>query len=60
MNSTTALPEAKSQTLIKETPPPQSFLARFQRWEWILVGLIVLVVILIVRPQGLAGRIGYA
>lgn len=49
MNGTTALPEAKSQTLIKETPPPQSFLARFQRWEWILVGLIIVVVMLNTR-----------
>jgi rhamnose transport system permease protein len=49
MNGSTALPEAKSQSLIKETAPRPSFLARFQRWEWILVGLIILVVILNTR-----------
>jgi len=37
---------AKSPTLINDTAPRQSFLARFQRWEWILVGLIVAVIVL--------------
>src|SRR5262245_32741389 len=49
MNSSSALLEGKSQTLINEAAPPRSFLARFQAWEWILVGLIVLVVILNTR-----------
>ena len=35
----------KSQTLINQAAPHQSFLARFQRWEWILVGLIIAVVV---------------
>lgn len=41
--------EVHSQTLINDTAPPQPFLSRFQRWEWILVGLIILVVILNTR-----------
>lgn len=41
--------EDHSQTLISGTAPRQSFLSRFQRWEWILVGLIILVVILNTR-----------
>ena len=49
MNSSSALVEGKSQSLINDTAPRQSFLARFQRWEWILVGLIILVVILNTR-----------
>jgi rhamnose transport system permease protein len=31
--------------LINETAPRRSLLARFQRWEWLLVGLILLVVV---------------
>ena len=38
--------EIQSTTLINETAPRRSFLARFQRWEWLLVGLIALVVVL--------------
>jgi rhamnose transport system permease protein len=38
-----------SQTLINDTAPRQPFHSRFQRWEWILVGLIILVVILNIR-----------
>src|SRR6478672_1558170 len=49
MNQSPALAEGKSQSLINETAPRGSFLSRFQRWEWILVGLIVLVVILNTR-----------
>jgi len=41
--------EAHSQTLINASLPPQPFLSRFQRWEWILVGLIILVVIVNTR-----------
>ncbi|RPI23434.1 MAG: ABC transporter permease [Chloroflexota bacterium] len=40
-----ATSEAQSATLISEKPPRRSFLARFQRWEWMLVGLIILVVL---------------
>lgn len=39
----------QSQTLINPTAPRQPFLSRFQRWEWILVGLILLVVIVNTR-----------
>lgn len=49
MNSSPAIAEGKSQTLINDSAPPGSFLSRFQRWEWILVGLIILVVILNTR-----------
>jgi rhamnose transport system permease protein len=34
--------ESKSPALISEYPPRRSFLARFQRWEWMLVALILL------------------
>src|SRR5215211_2485845 len=37
-----AITEAKSSTLISEYPPRRSFLSTFQRWEWMLVGLILL------------------
>jgi len=47
--SETSPSEIHSQTLINEAPPRQPFLARFQRWEWILVGLIFLVVIVNTR-----------
>ncbi len=35
-----------SKSLINAAAPPRTFLARFQRWEWMLVGLIVIVVAL--------------
>ncbi len=38
--------EGKSSTLINEFAPRRPFLARFERWEWILVALIITVVIL--------------
>jgi rhamnose transport system permease protein len=41
--------DVHSQTLINDTAPRQPFRARFQRWEWILVGLIILVVFLNIR-----------
>lgn len=37
--------EAKSPALISQYPPRRSFLAKFQRWEWMLVGLILLVIL---------------
>jgi rhamnose transport system permease protein len=37
-----AVTESKSPALISEHAPPRSFLARFQRWEWMLVALIIL------------------
>ena len=49
MKESQAIVEAKSQTLINEAAPRQPFLSRFQRWEWILVGLIVVVVVLNTR-----------
>ena len=49
INVSTSIMEVKSQTLISDTAPRQPFLSRFQRWEWILVGLIALVVILNTR-----------
>jgi rhamnose transport system permease protein len=49
MKESQAIVETKSQTLINEVAPPQPFWSRFQRWEWILVGLIVLVVLLNTR-----------
>src|SRR5215211_8178308 len=44
-----AITEAKSSTLISEYPPHRSFLANFQRWEWMLVGLILLDVLINIR-----------
>jgi rhamnose transport system permease protein len=49
MKVSQAILETKSQTLINEAAPHQPFLSRFQRWEWILVGLIVVVVVLNTR-----------
>ena len=46
MNKSQEIVPARSQTMINQTAPRQPFLARFQRWEWILVGLIVAVVVL--------------
>jgi rhamnose transport system permease protein len=43
---TSAAEAAPTAPLISATPPRRSFLARFQRWEWMLVGLIALVVLL--------------
>src|SRR5512134_2837997 len=37
-----AVIEPKSPALISEYPPRRSFLAKFQRWEWMLVALIIL------------------
>ncbi|MCB0058304.1 MAG: ABC transporter permease [Caldilineaceae bacterium] len=45
-NPPSSATEIQSRSLIKEFPPHRSFLARFQRWEWMLVGLIILVVLL--------------
>lgn len=41
--------ESRPTSLISEHRPRRSFLARFQRWEWMLVALIVLVVFLNIR-----------
>lgn len=42
---TRAVPESKSTALIGEYPPRRSFLANFQRWEWMLVGLILVAIV---------------
>lgn len=41
--------EVQSAALIGEKPPRRPFLARFQRWEWMLVALIAGVVFLNIR-----------
>ena len=48
MNST-SVSESKSVTTINEKAPSRSFLSRFQRWEWMLVGLIIFDVIVNTR-----------
>jgi len=56
----TPSPAQKTQrpTLINEFAPRRSFLARFQRWEWMLVALIIAVIFLNSRlsPFFLNGR----
>src|SRR5215207_3859006 len=44
-----AVTESKSAALIGEYPPRRSFLAKFQRWEWMLVGFIILDVLINIR-----------
>ena len=44
-----AVNEPKSPALISEFAPRRSFLAKFQRWEWMLVGLIILDVLINIR-----------
>jgi rhamnose transport system permease protein len=41
--------DSKSPALISEYAPRRSFLARFQRWEWMLVALILLDVFINIR-----------
>lgn len=41
--------ESKPVTLISEYPPRRSFPAKFQRWEWMLVALIMLDVLINMR-----------
>ena len=45
MMSSSSAPDTKSIKLISENAPASSFLSRFLRWEWLLVGLIFIVVI---------------
>jgi len=47
--TSTSANEARSTALIGEKAPRRSFLAKFQRWEWMLVGLILLVVLINTR-----------
>ena len=44
-----AVTETKSAALISEYAPRRSFLSRFQRWEWMLVALILLDVFINIR-----------
>lgn len=44
-----AVTESKSSARISEFAPRRSFLASFQRWEWMLVGLILLDVLINIR-----------
>lgn len=44
MTSRAPASESQPTTLISQNPPRRSFLARFQRWEWMLVALILIVV----------------
>ena len=44
-----AVTEPKSSARISEFAPRRSFLANFQRWEWMLVGLILLDVLINIR-----------
>jgi len=44
-----AVNESKPTARLNEFAPPRSFLVRFQRWEWMLVGLILLDVLINIR-----------
>ena len=44
-----AIAESKSGALISEHAPRRSFLSNFQRWEWMLVGLILLDILITTR-----------
>lgn len=44
-----AVTESKSSARISQFAPRRSFLANFQRWEWMLVGLILLDVLINIR-----------
>jgi rhamnose transport system permease protein len=46
MISSSSASDTKSASLISENAPASAFLSRFLRWEWMLVGLIVLVVLI--------------
>jgi rhamnose transport system permease protein len=49
MNTTTSSSAEKSAMLIRKEAPRRSLLARLQRWEWMLVGLIVMDVLINTR-----------
>ena len=44
-----AIPESQPSTSISEFPPRRSFFHTFQRWEWMLVGLILLDILINIR-----------
>jgi len=47
--SNPSMPEVKSTNLIKETAPRRPFITNFLRWEWMLVGLILIDVFINMR-----------
>lgn len=49
MSVSAPVTEAKSAALISANPPRRSFLAKFQRWEWMLVALIIIDVVVNMR-----------
>lgn len=49
VSSNPSMPEVKSTNLIKESAPHRPFLANFLRWEWMLVGLILIDVFMNMR-----------
>ncbi len=49
MTSSSTASDTKSTTLISEKAPASSFLSRFLRWEWMLVGLIIVDVFINMR-----------
>ena len=49
MMSSSAASDTKSATLISEKAPASSFMSRFLRWEWMLVGLIIVDVFINMR-----------
>lgn len=49
LSSNPSMSEARSTNLIKENAPRRSFLATFQRWEWMLVALILIDVFINMR-----------
>jgi rhamnose transport system permease protein len=44
--SVTPATESQTATLVNEFAPRRSFLARFQRWEWMLVALLLVVIVM--------------
>jgi rhamnose transport system permease protein len=44
-----AFSESKAPALIGEYPPPRTLLSKFQRWEWMLVALILIDVLINIR-----------
>ena len=49
MSVSAPVTEAKSAALISANPPRRSFLAKFQRWEWMLVALILIDIVVNMR-----------
>ena len=49
VSSNPSMPEVKSTNLIKENAPSRPFITNFLRWEWMLVGLILIDVFINMR-----------